>query len=114
MTQISTSQLATDLGYMIADLPANVTAAAFITGTKTATMSELSAETMLMLAGNIDVKHYELVIALSDTTQAPAVTNRVGVTGQGESGATNYEVVSWRKSQDGVAYHIILKADHRN
>lgn len=114
MPQISTAQFAADLGFVIADLPASVTATDFITGTKTGALSELSVEGLLMLAGNVDVRHFELVLLLSDTTQAPAVANRVAVTNQGEVVATNYEVVNWRKSPDGIAYHVILKADHRN
>lgn len=113
MPQIAVSQFAADLAAVIADLPAGATAA-FINGTCSVTLSELSVENMLVLAGNIDVRHYEIIMSLSDTSRPPAVTDRVAITGQGEISPTNYEVVTWNKSPDAVAYRIIVKADHRN
>lgn len=113
MTQISTSQFAADLGYVIADLPASFTSP-FSTGSKSCALSELSVENISVIAGNIDVRHFEAVFLLSDTTRAPAVNDRMVIINQGESVGTNYETINWRKSPDGIAYHVIVKADHRN
>lgn len=114
MTQLSTAQFAADLAACIADLPASCTSPQFIAGTKSCALSELSVESTLMLAGSLDVRHFELFMLISDCSAVPAVTNRVAITNQGEVSATNYEVVNWNKSQDGIAYRIIVKADHRN
>lgn len=111
---LDTSQLATDLGYVIADLSATATASAFISGSASVTVGELSTESTLVLAGSLDQKLLEVFIKTADCSATPATEDRIAIQGQGESGATNYAVVLVGRSPDGVAFRLVVRQDHRN
>ena len=111
---IDTAQLATDLGYVIADLSASATASAFISGTASVTVGELSTESTLVIAGSLDHKMLECFIPVASCSATPSTEDRIAITGQGESGPTNYSVVLVGRSPDGVAFRLVLRQDHRN
>lgn len=111
---LDVSQLDSDLDYMIEDLSASATASTFITGTASVTVGELSNESTLVIAGNLDEKMLECFIPVASCSSTPAVEARIAITGQGEGSATNYAIVTVGRSPDGVAFRLVLRADHRN
>lgn len=109
---IDTTVFDLDLAAIVADLPASLAWKTFAAVPCSAT--ELSQAQNLLVAGPLDVVHYEVIFRASLVTGYPKPTQRVSITPYGSTKATNYEVVDAKLSQDGVAIHLIVKADHRN
>lgn len=112
MAQINTSTWAADLAAMIADLPATATAA-FLNGSVSVSIAELTSETALILTGDNSKKAFACVLPQSATTAVPKAQQRISITRPGESGPTNYQINRLRAPADGIAYELVLIQDVR-
>ena len=110
---IDTTQFATDLSGMIADLPASMTAAFLTASPIDVSVAELSAETTLILTGDQDKKAFACTLPISATSRPPKAQDRVVITSQGESAGTDYQVRQANRAADGIAYTLLLIQDVR-
>lgn len=112
---IDTTQLATDLAGMIADLPC-VAKFPATGGTEfNCAASELSTEETLVLTGNNTINAIRIFFPVSAFTVTSAFKPqaRLPLKFPDTTAYTNYEIVSIAKSPDAIAWEVILKADNR-
>ena len=107
---IDTTVFDNDLDAMIADMPASIT---YGTATFNGSVTELSQEETLVLAGNDVQQAMECIFPKAAVTAAINPQDRVIIQRTFDAATANYEVVSVRTSADGVAWHLIVKDDHR-
>ncbi len=106
---IDTTVFDNDLDAMIADMPASIT---YGTATFNGSVTELSQEETLVLAGNDVQQAMECIFPKAAVTAAINPQDRVIIQRTFDAATANYEVVSVRTSADGVAWHLIVKDDH--
>lgn len=112
---IATSVIDADLAAEIADLPASLAWGSF-SGIPCA-MTELAQGQTLVLVGNLDEVHFQVIFQASQIATAstiPKPTDRIALTAYGAMSPVNYEIVSFGLSPDGVAITLVVKADHRS
>jgi hypothetical protein len=109
---IDTSVWALDLGAMITDLPATMTAA-FLTGSTQVSVAELGFEQSLIITGNENVKAFACTFPVSAASSTPTVHTRVSITRPGEAGPINYQIKKVASPADGIAWTLLLIQDVR-
>ena len=100
-----------DLTAAINDLPATFSWSTY--SNIPCTCTQLAEGYNLMLAGNVDEIHFEVIFANSSTSLNPQAGDRISLIQFGSSTPTNYEVLSSEASQDGISITLTVKADHR-
>ena len=108
---IDTTVFDSDLDAMITDMPASIT---YGTATFNGSVTELSQEEKLVLAGNDVQMALECIFPRAAVTAAINPQDRVVIQRSFDAATANYEIVSVKTSADGVAWHLIVKDDHRN
>ncbi len=113
---ITTSYFGTDLQAMIDDLP--VTAKlGYAPGTEfTCSATELSTEETLLLTGNQDDKAITITFPVTAFTVTAAFKPqaRMPVKFPDPTAYTNYQIVTITKTQDAIAYIVVLMDDARS
>lgn len=109
---IDTTHWATDLGYMIDDLPV---VAKWLTTEFNCAASELSQEETLVLCGSITKNAVRIVFAADAFTVTSAFKPqaRMSLKFPDSSAYTTYEIVSISKAPDLLSFEVVLKADNR-
>lgn len=110
---IDTSVWASDLGFMIADLPgyADWQGRVF-----TCSITELNREETMLLVGDVQslgITITFLVSAISGLT-APKPQDRITIRRGSTGNFQPYEVVTSMQSADHVAWSLVLNRDNRN
>ena len=110
---IDLTQWATDLAGMISDLPASAKWGGRVFD---CSISELTGEETLILAGNLNNLALSCIFPVSSIAGLPSPTpqDRIEIKRPGESSFSRYEVVQALKPADAVAWNLTLKEDNRN
>lgn len=113
---IDTTYFATDLAGMIADLPVTGKLGYSPATEFTCSATELTTEETLVLTGNVTGRAITITFPITSFTVTAAFKPqaRMPVKFPDTTAYTNYEIVSISKSQDAIAYIVVLSNDIRS
>lgn len=101
---------------MIADLPVTAKLGYSPATVFTCSATELSSDETLVLTGNVTNKGITITFPVTAFTATAAFKPqaRLSVQFPDPASYTNYEIISITKSQDAIAYIVVLSEDYRS